>query len=80
MRFQWEASDVRAGRRVVAQTGGKTPEQYIIGYDAAVDSVASVTLTSLADGSLVCQRLTKQELATTLNDRNHAPLTLDGPT
>jgi hypothetical protein len=70
MKFEWEATDIKPGRRVWSENGS---EQYIIGYDPANTGVSNLHLVSLADGMLARHGHTHGEMAKHLNECHMTP-------
>ncbi|HDV6123122.1 TPA: hypothetical protein RJN57_000626 [Pseudomonas aeruginosa] len=66
MKYQWEAQDVVAGRKVDSHNRA---ERYMIGYDASINSEnGNLLLVSLRDGMLVEKGVTAEALAQRMNE------------
>lgn len=65
MKYQWEAQDVVAGRKVDSHNRA---ERYMIGYDASINTDGNLLLVSLRDGMLVEKGATAEALAQRMNE------------
>lgn len=73
MIYRWEAVDVRCGRRVW-NNGRPDNGEHIVGYrHDRTRHVQTVTLTSLADGSMIHEEDTTAAMAEYFNECGHRP-------
>lgn len=63
MKFGWEASDIKIGRRV-GNPGRQ--ERWIIAYDPSSRSMARYAMVSLNDGMIASKDHTREQLASQL--------------
>ncbi len=71
MKYIWEPSDIKVGRRLRASSGSET---FIIGYDATIISTDNLVLMSLSDGAISLSRQTYETMASELNSAKKCPL------
>ena len=72
MKFIWEESDIKVGRRVWSHN---MSESFIIGFDPSfhTQEYPSLLIVSLIDGMVVRSRLNHAEIASVLNEGSYRP-------
>jgi len=70
MKVTWEPEDIRCGR---IMNTPNAEEQWMIGYNPMIDTMAMYTIISLSDGMIGCEPTTRSLLAQLLNQGKYIP-------